>query len=89
VRPRRLRGGRPGRVRFELSKISNVTLRITRGDSLVESRPFGVVGYGKRTFGWDVPRRRGRYIVELAVRDLAGNTASTTATVEVLRPKRS
>ena len=49
VRPRTLRGGRPGRVRFTLSKISNVDLRIRRGGRLVESRPFGAVGYGKRT----------------------------------------
>jgi D-glucuronyl C5-epimerase C-terminus len=85
VRPRRLRAGRAGRVRFELSKISTVSLRITRGDSLVESRPFGIVGYGKRTFGWDVPRRRGQYTVELVARDLNGHTASDTATIEVTR----
>jgi hypothetical protein len=87
VRGRQLRGGRYGRVRFELSKISSVNLRILRGDSVVESRPFGNVGYGKRTFGWDVPRRRGEYTVELSARDLAGNTASATATVEVTRAR--
>ena len=37
-----------GRVRFTLSKISTVDLRITRGGTLVEARPFGAVGYGKR-----------------------------------------
>jgi hypothetical protein len=89
VKPRRLRGGRPGRVAFELSKISNVSLRITRGTRVVEERPFGVVGYGRRTFGWDVPRRRGDYTVELAVRDLAGNPASASAVVTVLKPKRT
>ena len=88
VRPRRLRGGRPGRVRFELSKISYVNLRITRGRRVVEERPFGVVGYGKRTFGWDVPRRRGDYTVELAVRDLAGNESTARAVVTVLKPKK-
>jgi hypothetical protein len=88
IAPRRLRGGRPGRVRFELSKISTVTLRILRGDRLVEARPFGAVGYGKRSFGWNVPRRRGDYTVELAVRDLAGNIAADAATVRVLKPKR-
>jgi hypothetical protein len=88
VNPRRLRGGKPGRVAFKLSKISNVSLRITRGSRVVEARPFGVVGYGRRTFGWDVPRRRGDYTVELAVRDLAGNAASAQAVVRVLKPKR-
>ncbi len=88
VEPRRLRGGKPGRVAFELSKISNVSLRITRGTKLVETRPFGVVGYGRRTFGWDVPRRRGDYTVQLDVRDLAGNAASAQAVVTVLKAKR-
>ena len=55
---------------------------------MVEERPFGVVGYGRRTFGWDVPRRRGDYAVELAVRDLVGNPASASAVVTVLKPKR-
>ena len=59
-----------------------------RGTKVVESRPFGVVGYGKRTFGWDVPRRRGDYTVQLDVRDLAGNAASAQAVVTVLKPKR-
>ena len=89
VEPRRLRGGTAGRVAFELSKISSVSLRITRGTRVVEERPFGVVGYGRRTFGWDVPRRRGDYTVELAVRDLAGNPASASAVVTVLKPKRT
>jgi D-glucuronyl C5-epimerase C-terminus len=86
VSPRRLRAARPGRVRFEISKISNVSLRITRGDTLVESRPFGIVGYGKRTFGWDVPKRRGGYTVELVARDLNGHVATDTAAIEVYRP---
>jgi D-glucuronyl C5-epimerase C-terminus len=88
VEPARLRGGKPGRVGFELSKISNLNLRILRGDRVVESRPFGVIGYGRRTFGWDVPRRRGDYTVELTARDLAGNTATARAVVEVLKPRR-
>jgi len=88
VRARRLRGGKPGRVAFELSKISSLNLRILRGSKVVEARPFGVIGYGKRTFGWDVPRKRGDYTVELAARDLAGNPATARAVVEVLKPKR-
>jgi D-glucuronyl C5-epimerase C-terminus len=88
VEPARLRGGKPGRVGFELSKISSLNLRILRGSTVVEARPFGVIGYGKRTFGWDVPRRRGAYTVELTARDLAGNPATARAVVEVLKPKR-
>jgi hypothetical protein len=74
-------------VHFELSKISSVDLRITRGDTVVEARPFGLVGHGSRSFGWDVPRRRGTYTVQLTARDLAGNTASDTDTVTVLKPR--
>jgi hypothetical protein len=88
VRPGRLRGGKPGRVRFTLSKISNVDLRIRRAGKLVEARPFGAVGYGTRSFGWAVPRRAGTYTVQLMVRDLAGNPAAATGTVKVLKPKR-
>ena len=88
VEPRRLRGGRYGRVKFELSKISNVTLRISRGARTVEARPFGAVGYGDRTFGWQVPRKPGKYTVVLTARDLAGNAASDTTEVTVLKPKK-
>jgi hypothetical protein len=88
VKSRRLRGGRYGRVRFELSKISTVTLQITRGARTVEARPFGAVGYGKRTFGWQVPKRAGTYQVLLTARDLAGNQAFDTTTVRVLKPKK-
>jgi hypothetical protein len=86
VHSERLRGGRYGRVPFELSKVSNVTLTITRRGKLVESRSFGTVGYGKRTFGWQVPRRRGLYAVRLAATDLAGNSTVDETTVRVLKP---
>jgi hypothetical protein len=86
VHSKTLRGGRYGRVRFELSKISNITLTITRAGKVVESRPFGAVGYGKRTFGWQVPRRRGTYDVQLSATDLAGNGTSAATTVRVLKP---
>jgi hypothetical protein len=86
---RRVRGGADGRVKFRLSKISNVSLRITRGERVVQSRDFGRVGYGRRSFAWyDVPRRRGSYNVTLRATDLAGNSGSTTEQVEVLKPKR-
>jgi hypothetical protein len=85
---KRLRGSRYGRVRFDLSKVSNVTLEITRGERTVEARPFGAVGYGKRTFGWRVPRRAGTYTVVLRATDLAGNSSAATTTVRVLKPKK-
>jgi hypothetical protein len=88
VRGARLRGGRYGRVGFRLSKISSVLLQITRGNRLVESRGFGTVAHGSRSFGWAVPRRKGIYTVTLTARDLAGNVGSGTGTVTVLKPRR-
>ena len=88
VSTRRLRGGRYGRIRLTLSKISNLTLRIERGDRVVHSRYVGTLGHGERSLGWAVPRRAGAYTVELLARDLAGNPAAATSTVEVLRPRR-
>jgi hypothetical protein len=35
-----------------------------------------------------VPRRHGRYRVEIAATDLAGNSASLSGAVRVLRPKK-
>ncbi len=88
VRAKTLRGGTYGRVPFRLSKISTVTLQITRGAHVVETRPFGAVGYGRRTFGWQVPRKAGTYTVALTARDLAGNATSDTTTLRVLKPKK-
>jgi hypothetical protein len=84
----RLRGGRPGRVRFRLSKISTMSLAIYRGTRLVEERSFGTVARGTRSFGWAVPRRKGTYTVTLTARDLAGNVGSGSATATVLKPRR-
>jgi hypothetical protein len=88
VGSRRLRGGTYGKLKMSLSKISGVTLRITRGEKLVHTRYVGTLSYGSHTLGWQVPRRRGSYTVTLAVRDLAGNTASATGDIEVLKPRK-
>lgn len=88
VHKARLRGGTYGRVKFKLSKVSTVSLQITRAARTVETRSFGSVGYGKRSFGWQVPRKAGTYTVVLTARDLAGNGTSDTTTVRVLKPKK-
>jgi len=85
---RRLRGGTYGRIKMSLDKISGVTLRITRGEKLVHTRYVGSLSRGAHTLGWEVPRRAGSYTVTLAVRDLAGNPASATGDVEVLKPRK-
>jgi hypothetical protein len=88
LRTTELRGGRYGRIKLKLSKISGVTLRITRGSRLVHTRYVGTLSRGRHSLGWDVPRKRGGYEVELVARDLAGNSASTEGDVEVLKPKK-
>jgi hypothetical protein len=88
IQTTRLRGGRYGRIKMSLSKISGVTLTIRRGDKVVHSRYVGALAYGKHTLGWEVPRRKGDYTVSLAVRDLAGNPASVSGDVEVLPPRK-
>jgi hypothetical protein len=84
----RLRGGSYGRLRLELSKISTVSLKIERGDKVVHSRYVGTLAHGERSLGWAVPRRPGEYTVTLTARDLAGNPAEATGTVEVLKARK-
>jgi hypothetical protein len=88
LRTRRLRGGRYGYIKLDLSKISNVTLRISRGGETVHSRYVGTLGGGRRELGWQAPRRAGVYTVELTARDLAGNPAGESGDVQVLKPRK-
>jgi len=85
---RRLRGGAYGRIKMSLDKISGVTLRITRAEKLVHTRYVGSLSRGKHTLGWQVPRKRGIYTVTLAARDPAGNPATASGDIEVLKPRK-
>jgi hypothetical protein len=85
----RLRGGKFKLLRFSLSKISRATVIVTAPDGdTVLAVAAGVVGRGKRTVGWKVPRKAGTYTLRVDATDLAGNPASVEGPVEVLRPKR-
>lgn len=84
---RRLRGGRDGALRFRLSKIARVTVRVRRGSKTVLARSAVLAG-GLKDQVFEVPRRAGSYTVAIAATDLAGNPASLAGTVEVLRPRR-
>ncbi len=88
LRTRRLRGGRYGYIKLDLSKISNVTLTIRRGGRTVHSRYVGTLEHGRRELGWQAPRRAGMYTVDLAARDLAGNPAAASGEVQVLKPRK-
>ncbi len=77
-------GARVGRtvpITFELSKLSNVRLRVSRGDTtvFVANRR---VGYGKRVFNW-VPRRAGRHSIKLEATDLLNHHEITRGSVTV------
>jgi len=84
---RRLRGGTTSPLKIELSKISDVGVRVLRGDQVVFSRA-AQLGQGRRHLSWSVPRRRGEYQVIVTATDLAGNTSSYEGFVEVLAPRK-
>jgi hypothetical protein len=86
---KRLRGGRTGALKFALSKISRVGVRVTKADGTpVLVRSVGVLGYGRRSILWKAPRAKGVYTVTLSADDLAGNPGSTAGQVEVLAPRK-
>jgi hypothetical protein len=85
---RRLRGGKAGELRFRLSKISRVSVRLLRGSKTVLYRS-AVLGRGTRTEELEVPRKAGTYDVSIAATDLAGNATTLEGTVEVLKPRKA
>jgi D-glucuronyl C5-epimerase-like protein len=84
VLPATLRATRWGVLKVRVSKISRVTLRVTRRGRTVLLRSGGTLGRGTRTFGF-IPAHHSTYRVTFTATDLAGNTASATRTVEVAR----
>jgi hypothetical protein len=89
LRTARLRAGKASTLAFTLSKISSTSISVTAPNGKqVLSVSAGVVGRGKRTVSWTVPRRKGLYTVRIAATDLAGNEATIEDTVEVVGRKR-
>jgi hypothetical protein len=84
LRSRRLRAGRAAALRFRLSKISTVWIRVTRGDAVVFSHA-ALMGYGSKAQWLRVPKRRGTYGVTFTATDLAGNRSVLETTVDVVR----
>jgi hypothetical protein len=79
-------GARAG-VQIALSKISNVSLTVRSGRTVVWTT-HATLESGHPRLLWDTPRRPGAYEVSLSATDLAGNRASTTGTVALRTPKR-
>jgi hypothetical protein len=72
-------GQQPGTAKFFLSKISCVTLKVSR-----HGRPVAtvarVLGRGSKALGWRPPGR-GRYVVRVEAQDLMGRRAAIRTTV--------
>jgi hypothetical protein len=86
---KRIRGGQTGALKFTLSKISRVGVRVTKADgTALLVRQAGIFGYGRRSITWTPPRHSCACTVTLTAVDLAGNTGSTTGPLQVLRAKK-
>jgi D-glucuronyl C5-epimerase C-terminus len=83
VLPGTLKPKKLGNLRFQLSKISRVTLTVTRGTKLVSTLALGTIGHGRRTVAWRAPKQTGDYTVSVSATDLAGNLGSATGTIQV------
>jgi hypothetical protein len=83
-----VRGGTLAKLRFDLSKISRVAVRVTRGTRTVFLRSALTFGRGTPAVTWAVPRRAGTYAWAVTATDLAGNTATATAKLRVLKPRK-
>jgi hypothetical protein len=88
LRRTRLRAGRTGHLRFTLSKISHVSVRVVKDGRIVYAGPATLMGHGVKSVAWRPPRRSGSYGVEITAVDLAGNVGSAAGAVEVARPPR-
>ena len=80
----RLRVGKPGVIRFRVSKISRVGITIVRAGrtTFLTSADFG---YGVHAFTVPALRHTGSYTIGLDATDLAGNYNQITNTVQVSR----
>jgi hypothetical protein len=83
VQPRILRPKKSGKLRFKLSKISRVSVRVTRGATVVATINPGVLYRGTKSLAWTAPKKTGTYGVTVTATDLAGNAASAAGEVEV------
>jgi hypothetical protein len=78
----KLRKGRSGRLRFKLDKVSSVTLTVSRAGKVASTRAMGSVSRGSHWVEFR-PSHAGTYDVTLAAKDLAGNAATASGSLEV------
>jgi hypothetical protein len=77
VLPRTLIAKKTGTLRFKLSKISKITVKIMRGTAPVSTFSPGTYGRGTKTLNWTAPKKTGAYTMTVTATDLAGNTATS------------
>jgi hypothetical protein len=77
-----LRGGTRAGVQVSLSKISEVTITIRRGGTVVW-RNSALVERGRPRLEWTTPANGGTFSVTVAATDLAGNFATANGTIVV------
>jgi hypothetical protein len=87
VRKSTIRLHTTGTVRFKLSKISRVSIRISKGDKLIATLYPGTLSYGSKRVAWRAPKHSGDYDVAITATDLAGNTATAAGVVTVKKRK--
>ena len=85
---RRIRAGKPRKIRFELSKISRVGMTIVSSSGRTVFATSATAGFGERFFTWSRPSAPGAYTLRLSATDLAGNRSSAEGPLRILRPKR-
>jgi D-glucuronyl C5-epimerase C-terminus len=78
----RLPGGARAGMQLSLSKISSVSLTVRQGSKVVW-RTSATVERGKPRLLWITPANGGTFSVTVSATDLAGNSATTSATVVV------
>lgn len=81
---RTLPTGARGGVQLSLSKISDVSLTVSRGGRVVWTNS-ALVERGKPRLLWVTPASTGTYDVALRATDLAGNSATASGTVKLTR----
>ncbi len=85
-KPAGTRAGSPATLRFSLSKLSCVTLRVRRAGRLVHVRTL-VLPHGPRALVY-VPPRAGAYTVRVQARDLLDHFTRVQRTLDVRRARR-
>ena len=70
IRTTQARARTTAAIAFDLSKISQVGMVVSRDGRTVYSRAATTFAYGTHSFSWPVPREPGTYVVRIGAKDL-------------------